>query len=218
MHIGIIPDGNRRWAKENNKTPDELLSKWKEMISSRMKGDVVSFAVAEKEGEKHPEKWKYAKDINEISLYVMSKDNFGRQDYTLDIIYRFVEYVADMNAYFDFNINIYGNIDLLPENVRQNVDKILSKTNKESIYNLHLAVLYDPEEDIKEYASGKRRNQSPIDLVVRSGREQRSSGFFPCHTLYSEWYYSDKLWPEITQQDVDDAMKQYESRNRRFGK
>ena len=101
--------------------------------------------------------------------------------------------------------------------MRDNIDKILSRTNVDSTYQLHVAIAYDPKDDINEFITNKDRKQSQMDLVVRSGREQRSSGFFPCHTLNSEWYYSDKLWPDMNEDDFVDAMKHYKSKDRRFG-
>ena len=65
MHIGIIPDGNRRWVKENIKNSEDLLNQWKSMLTSRLKGRVINFTTVEEEGKKHPDKWKYSKDITE---------------------------------------------------------------------------------------------------------------------------------------------------------
>ena len=61
-------------------------------------------------------------------------------------------------------------------------------------------------------------NQTNIDLLFRSGREKRISGFFPYHTFYSELYFSDKLWPDIRIADIIEALKKFNKTDRRFGK
>ena len=218
MHIGIIPDGNRRWVKENNKTANDLLNRWKEMLLSRLTNKVVNFTNVEAEGVEHPEVWEHAKKITEVSAYVVSKDNLRRKDYSLDLIYKFISFIADLDVILDFRINIYGELNLLPTEVQDNINKIIAKTNSDSTYKLNLAVAYDPITDIKNFAIDENRSQSQIDMVVRSGREYRSSGFFPCNTLYSEWHYTDKLWPDMNRNDFIKAMEYYNSKQRRFGK
>jgi undecaprenyl diphosphate synthase len=57
-----------------------------------------------------------------------------------------------------------------------------------------------------------------IDLIIRTSGEERLSGFMPWQTSYSELYFSDKLWPEFTKKDLHSALKEYNKRQRRFGK
>ena len=62
------------------------------------------------------------------------------------------------------------------------------------------------------------RHQSDIDIVFRSGEEKRISGFFPTKILYSELYFSDKLFPDITLDDINDSLIYLKKRSRRYGK
>ncbi len=218
MHIGIIPDGNRRWAKENSKDSDGLLARWISMVESRLTDNVVSISDIENACKGEPLLEETANKVTEISLFVMSIDNIKRTDYTTSIIYKFIEHLSKLDLKLDFSINLHGQIDLLPESVKTNIDTIISKTKQDSEHKLHLAIAYDPKIDIVNYANNNRPEQSQIDLVVRSGREQRTSGFFPCHTLYSEWCFMNKLWPDMNKDDLKKAIEYYNSKQRRFGK
>jgi undecaprenyl diphosphate synthase len=69
---------------------------------------------------------------------------------------------------------------------------------------------------LEEIKNGTSRTQ--IDLVIRSGGQLRSSGFFPLQTLYSEWIYLDELWPDMTQEHINQAINLFLTRKRNFGK
>lgn len=217
VHIGIIPDGNRRWVKENNKTINDILKKWEIMEIlfdiDLMKKKLLRF-------NKNPDLVEYINKINEISIYVLSIENLKRKDSSLEMVYEFIKKISKLDLN-DININIIGKIDLLPFFVKKYIKKIVeksdNKSDNKSKYNLNIAVAYDPVEDIKSFGI-KNRNQTQIDLVIRSGREKRSSGFFPCHTLYSEWFFSDKLWPDMSEIDIVEGLEYYSKRHRRFGK
>lgn len=213
IHIGFIPDGNRRWLKENNKTKEDLLEKWKSM---EMFFDADSLRNKMLEFNKNPDLIEYINKINEVSIYAISIDNLKRKDLSLGMVYEIITHISKLD-FKDVNINIIGKINLLPDFVKKNIKKILEKSNIKSKYTVNLAISYDPIEDIKSF-NAKKRNQTQIDLVIRSGREKRTSGFFPCHTLYSEWYFSDKLWPDINENDLLEALEYYSKKQRRFGK
>jgi undecaprenyl diphosphate synthase len=98
------------------------------------------------------------------------------------------------------------------------LQKMISKSNPDNTFTVNLKICYDPHEDIKHFVKGKRSRKFQIDSVFRSGREKRSSGFFLCQTLYSEWIYSDKLWPDVNIGDMSDSINLFGKRQRRFGK
>ena len=60
-------------------------------------------------------------------------------------------------------------------------------------------------------------NQPDLDLLIRTSRELRTSGFLPWQSTYAEFYFSDKYWPEFLEEDLVEAIKAYQKRNRRFG-
>jgi len=213
IHIGIIPDGNRRWLKENNKTSDDILKRWK-MMEMLFDIDLIKTKILRL--NKNPDLLEYVNKINEISVYVLSIENLKRKDSSLEMVYKFIKKISKLDLH-DMNINIIGKIDLLPFPVKKNIEKIVKKSNIKGKYTLNIAVSYDPVEDMKNFGINNRK-QTQIDLVIRSGREKRSSGFFPCHTLYSEWYFSDKLWPDMSELDILKSLEYYSKKNRRFGK
>lgn len=123
--------------------------------------------------------------------------------------------IFDLN---DFNINFIGEYQSVPviNNLVNEISK-LSPYNPEA-FNINLALVYDPIEDSRRILSNPIRiGRNPIDLVIRTSGEMRSSGFFPLQTLYSEWVYIKKLFPEITKDDILKGIKKYQKRNRRFG-
>ena len=119
------------------------------------------------------------------------------------------------------NINFIGDINLLPKDLQKLIKE--SKSKLKGIHlKINLAIAYDYMKDIQNFrfimSSNYKRKQSNIDLVFRSGGEKRLSGFFPTKTIYSELFFSDKLWPEINLNDIELVLEKFNKRNRRFGR
>jgi undecaprenyl diphosphate synthase len=234
VHIGIIPDGNRRWCKKNNYEVDTLVKHWSNLIIESLHKNT------------NRKLSKYLKDITEVSFYVCSIDNINRDDKTKYLIYDLIRFIYNIykdpkkfmkehNLEYseedynkgqeflkDLTINFVGDVNLLPKDI-QNILKEVQKNNKaENKYTLNLAIAYDYHKDMLNFGRTDLKNytreQSDIDLVFRSGGEYRTSGFFPTKTLYSELFFLKKLWPEITVDDFINVMKKFQKRNRRFGK
>lgn len=232
VHIGIIPDGNRRWCKINNHDQIYLLEIWLKKINKIIK--CIS----------NNNKYIFLKNINEISIYICSIDNLKREDKTKYIIFKFIEKLNliynNYNSYFKkdiiknfensyIHINFIGDLELLPENIQEIINNFKKKNNlrnvnieKNKIFTINLAVAYNYHNDLLNYSNNNlenyNRNQSNIDLIFRSGKENRISGFFPTKILYSEIYFSKKYWPDITLNDLNLAIKNFLGRERRFGK
>lgn len=234
VHIGIIPDGNRRWCKKNNYEIDTLLQHWSNIIiKSIHKNSTRRMS-------------KYLQDITEVSFYVCSIDNINRNDKTKYLIFdliRFIfniykdskKFMAEQKLEYteenynkgqdflkDLTINFVGDINLLPKDIQKILKEVQKNNKPENKYTLNLAIAYDYHKDILNFGRTDLKNytreQSDIDLVFRSGGEYRTSGFFPTKTLYSELFFLKKLWPEVTVDDFINVMKKFQKRNRRFGK
>lgn len=87
---------------------------------------------------------------------------------------------------------------------------------------LNLAVAYDPVRDMREQLLGPEpldpgTDRRPIDIMLRTSGEQRSSGFFPLQTLYSEWFYLPQLFPDLTVNDIATTLRTFAARERRWG-
>ena len=234
VHIGIIPDGNRRWCKKNNLDVNDLVKHWSNIIIEAIYNN------------KKKKMSKYLKDITEVSFYVCSIDNINRNDNTKFIIYDFIRLIY--NSYKDpkkllkehnieyseedyqicqeylkeLNYNFIGEIELLPKDIQNIINELTQNNNTQNKFILNLAIAYDYNKDLLNFEKSDFKNydrkQSDIDLIFRSGGEYRTSGFFPTKTLYSELFFLKKLWPEITIDDFINVMKKFQKRNRRFGK
>jgi len=160
--------------------------------------------------------------ISEVSIYILSKDNLQRNDNTIELIKKTIDFCKTLLStpkYGEmFSVSIHGNCDLLPLDIRELIEEC--KSFAKGTFPLHLAIAYDPLEDsqlfLEEIKNGTSRTQ--IDLVIRSGGQLRSSGFFPLQTLYSEWIYLDELWPDMTQEHINQAINLFLTRKRNFGK
>ena len=75
-----------------------------------------------------------------------------------------------------------------------------------------------PLDEINEKVMKDNLSVPDLDLIIRTGREQRLSNFFIWQSAYSELYFSNKYWPDFSEDDFDEALKEYERRQRRFGK
>lgn len=213
IHLGIIPDGNRRFLKKiSNKN---LITIWEDNFKR-----LINEFIKEKDN-----KYENLKKINEISIYVCSIDNLKRDDNTRENVFTVLKSILILikNELFIkdlVNINFIGDIHLLPKDLQKLIKESKQKLKGDRL-KINLAIAYDYNKDIQNFKlinSNYRRNQSNIDLVFRSGGEKRLSGFFPTKTIYSELFFNDKLWPEITLKDLDLVLDEFSKRNRRFGK
>lgn len=207
VHIGIIPDGNRRWSKINGNVIDKIKKLINQLIINCNENN----------------KLKYLNNITEISIYVLSEDNLiKRADNTFFMIEDLLNYIflyLPENIYKQINIQFIGEIHKLPEKLKKICENVSNKCNKNSEFRINFAVCYNPEKDsLRILMSDKnRQKQSDIDLLIRTGFEKRISGFFPLKTLYSELFFADKLFPDFTLYDLDDIIGEYLKRERRFG-
>jgi undecaprenyl diphosphate synthase len=225
VHIGIIPDGNRRWYKSMDDNGKTLVDIWMDLLIKH----IIKI---------NNNKFLYLKEITEVSLYICSVDNIKREDDTKDNIFELFEKIYKLvdkstntfnektASYFlnfieNTKINLVGELDMLPERIKEILYK-LSQMCKTEKYILNLAIAYDYNKDLINYGHDIFKNyirkQSNIDFVLRTGGESRISGFFPTKTLYSELFFSKKMWPDITIVDINNYIRKFKNRNRRFGK
>lgn len=236
IHVGIIPDGNRRWCKKNNYHLDDMCKKWIEIVSVVIE---ELLHILNNGNNRSKTKYKDLMNINELSLYVCSIDNMSRNDGSIETICNFIRkleeiYTNNMNNLCAENkdkvtqkinktkINIIGEVDLLPSDIQEICDKLSEERDANPEFTINVAIAYDYKKDLSNYGIFNdvkyNREQSDIDLIVRTGGEKRISGFFPSKTIYSEFFFKNKLWPEFRLQDLNNIVKLYKKRERRFGK
>lgn len=207
MHLGIIPDGNRRYIRSLNKNITDLYDIWVDNI-------VIKKMLLDESDEPLP--------ITHLSLYVLSSDNIRkRKDQSIEQVCKFIGFLFD-NIKENLSkgkkiaiIPVITDLELLPEDISMKTMELIQLTkkyyNKEGVLQVYLAMSYDFEKDIIN------REQPPIDLIIRTSGEKRLSGFFPYYAANSEFFFLDKMFPELTEEDIRNILDEFKSRNRRFG-
>ena len=225
LHIGVILDGNRRYAKKRG-----LLSFEGHRYGAERVRELVN--------------WCSELGVGELTLYTFSMDNFNRPQKEKDVLFKlfreyFKRFAEDKRAK-KVKINFIGRLDLFPRDMQDIMNDLMEKTaeNTELIVNFAMgyggrAEIVDACKRIAEMVEAGKISPESIDeemisqnlyllhepdLIIRPGGEKRVSNFLLWQGYYSEWYFSDKLWPEITKEDFEDAIKDYNSRERRYGK
>ncbi len=226
MHVGLILDGNRKYAK-------------KKKIFPSYKGHT--------EGKNALEKilfyWAKQKEPEFLTLYVFSYYNLKKRNkleryFILNLIKREFKKLLDVKEIFDEEIKVVflGNKEMCPKGLLNVMDEIEKKTKKHKNKTLAICVCYDGQEElveaIKKIKDKKIKNitretiknniysnELPhLDLVIRTGGEKRLSGFMLWDSSYSELIFKKKTWPEYTIKDFKEDIKEFKDRKRRFGK
>ena len=230
IHIGIIPDGNRRYCKKNNLTLLQLVEDSFEKHIVSIFDHLYNLFFEKNDPD--------LQDINEISFYMLSADNIKKRlSSEVECVYLFFnkayDYFINCLTLLDKDeklerharvlrlVNIYfvGDTELLPEEMVIKINNLHNQLNSiEKKYRITIAIAYDPIKDLQQICTNNNRYQTPIDLVIRTSGEKRLSGFFPYHSMYSELIFFDKLWPEFNLLDLKKALKIFNNRERRFGK
>ncbi len=231
-HLGMILDGNRRFAKEIMKRPWE--------------GHKFGVAKAREAIE-----WACEIGIKYITAYVLSLENLKtRPKKELKTILKYLEMEADdmlentehVIHRFKVKVRFIGRLSMLPESLQKKIVKVEDVTRKYKSYFLNIAVAYGGQQEIVDATKkiiGKclkgvlnpatlnekilkenlyTNGQPYPDLIIRSGGEKRISNFMTFQSAYSELIFLDKKWPALTKEDFLSAVKEFESRKRRFGK
>jgi len=220
LHIGIILDGNRRFAKKLMRQP------WK----------------GHEEGAKRVEElldWCKELQIKELTLYCFSLENFKRTKEEVDFLMKlfrkeFERLEKDERIKEnEVKIKFIGQKELLDKNLQELMKRIEDKTKDYNNYILNFVIAYGGRQEIlsaikKLVDSQKEINEKNFkeclllkdepDLIIRTGGEKRTSNFLPWQSIYSEWIFLDKMWPEITKKDLQEAITEFNGRQRRFGK
>ncbi len=212
-HIAFIPDGNGRWAQAHG-------MERKEGYVQGLKALKAVIARAEQRG------------IEALSVFAFSTENVARPHEEQAAIFRAVE--SFNNSYDgDMRILYMGDIDSLDERLAQSVEDVERRTAANTGMILNIALAYGGRADIVRAAklaadSGdfteegfldrlSTRGLPPLDLVVRTGGRKRLSNFMLYEAAYAELIFLDKLWGDMSGEDVDMIIDEFESRKRTFG-
>ncbi|MGW5500908.1 polyprenyl diphosphate synthase [Streptomyces rochei] len=210
-HVAVIPDGNRRWARKRG-----LASGAGHAEGARRAVSLAGWCRA----------WK----ISHLTIFLMSRTNFNRPSEELVPLLEAVEEVFDQLSLAPATgLMTIGNLGLLPATSRRRIEAATALNAACADLNVNLAVGYDSDEELhhamnRAFADGTDirasldlAGQPNIDFVIRTSGERRLSGFLPLQTAQAELYFTDTLWPDFGECDFDLAMKEFSSRQRRYG-
>ena len=229
IHVGVIMDGNGRWAKKRS--------------LPRTAGHRAGAKVVEKLAEVC-----LSSGIRYLTLFCFSSENWNRPKEEVEALFSMLEdYLHKESRPFrekGINFSIQGRTEQLPKNIRLMIDK-LKKENlppEQEKMHLILALSYGGREEIadaakrlakdvrdgkitpdqideKVFASALYLPDIPDpDLIIRTSGEKRISNFLLWQSAYSEFVFLDTLWPDCSEKDFNAALDEFAARHRRFGK
>ena len=225
-HIAIIMDGNRRWAKANGKP--------------------VAFGHKEgaKTLEKIV---RYANEIGikYITVYAYSTENWKRSKEEVDALMLLLQnYIEEYSKRADsenIRVKFLGDTTALSKRMQKGIEDCIERTKNNTGVTFNIALNYGGRaeiikavkeiakevedknlniEDINEQCISERlytKGEPDPDLLIRTSGEIRLSNFLPWQLVYSEFLFVDKNWPDFTEEDLEDAIVEYQKRTRKFG-
>jgi len=230
-HIGIILDGNRRWAVNQGLS----------LEFGHARGANVAEELLD---------WCHELGVKTVTLYVLSTENLSRRTVEVNEILSLLEVRLgkllqdERITRYKVRVKAIGQLDLLPKSIRDLLSAIEEKTKDYGDHYLNIAVAYggraeitdmvravavevrngrlEPEQITEETISNRLYtsflpNQEP-DLIVRTSGEERMSGFMLWQGAYSELVFVDVFWPDFRYIDLLRAIRTYQRRTRRMGK
>lgn len=225
-HIAIIMDGNRRWAKAHGlpilaghrKVADDILE------------PLIEYAA--KQGVKY------------LTLWAFSTENWNRDTKEVEgIMHLFREVMKRSWARLHdkgVRVHVIGDISKFSPDIQESLRGVMEQTKDNTTITVTFALNYGGRDEIVRAVNRWHANgQWPManaklnaeefsqyldtsgipdpELVVRTGGEQRMSGFLPWQSVYSEWYFPTWYMPEFTFEKFDEVLEEYKQRQRRFG-
>ncbi len=224
QHLGIIIDGNRRWARKRN-LPTFF-------------GHKKGF-----ENVRKISRYAFKKGVKYLTIFAFSTENWKRDKKEVDYLMKLLKnafskkYIEEL-VKNEVKVNFIGQIKRLPKELRQKIKEVEDLTKKNEKYVFNIALSYGGRADIVEAAKKIIKKGIDVeeineelfskflwtkgmpdpDLVIRAGGEKRISNFLIWQMAYSELYFSKKFWPDFSTNDLDNAFLDYTRRQRRFGK
>jgi len=217
-HVAIIPDGNRRWAKEKNKLSYQGHQYAAEKILPQLIDKLQQMGV------------KY------FTFWALSTENLNNRskeeiDNLLNLMRFFIKTKTSELDKKNIKIKFIGNIIKLPLDIQKSIKSFIKKTEKNTAMTVVLAINYGGRDEIlraikkiKNLENRKFRDlldTSGIpdpDLIIRTGGEKRLSGFMLWQSEYSELFFSNLYFPDFTAYELEKVISDYLLRQRRFGR
>jgi len=230
-HIGVILDGNRRWASAHDMIPWEGHREGAEKVKNFLE-------------------WALELGISTISFYAFSTENFKRSEEEVEALMKLYEenlreiLHSDVIHKYRVKITAIGRMNLLPETIQELISEVEESTKGYSDFYLNIALAYGgraeivdatreiavkvqkgeltpemiDEATIEEHLYTSHLPQQELDIVMRTSGESRISNFLIWQSAYSELFFIDVYWPDFREIDLERAVRAYQNRKRRYGK
>ena len=221
-HVAIIMDGNGRWAQKKGlprrKGHKEGVNTLKKIVKAA--GEI---------------------GINYLTVYAFSTENWKRPDkevnFLLNLFENSIKNELDELKEKNVHINVIGRKKTLPSNLVKQIEYLENETAKESDLILNIAFNYGGRAEIvdtakkilkekievedideKKFSSYLYFSNIPdVELLIRTGGEKRLSNFLLWESAYAELYFADIFWPDFSKENLEEAVDEFNQRNRRFG-
>ncbi len=218
-HIGIIMDGNGRWAKAKG----------------------LPRSVGHVEGSKNVDKivrYAFSRGVKVVTLYTFSSENWSRPKDEIDKLFSLLEkYLKTSEQEFIKNgirFFVSGKVDELPTELANEIVRVQNSTKDFKNATINLALNYGGRQEIvmavnRAISMGEAITVDSVsrhlytnefldpELIIRTSGEQRLSNFLIWQSAYSEFYFTNKHWPDFDEEEFDKAIQSYSNRKRRFG-
>lgn len=228
QHVAIIMDGNRRWAKAHGMNPLEGHRQVTDGVLEHLVDRCIEL------------------NIPYLTLWAFSTENWDRDRAELQGMMQLFRYGLNKKTESLFQkgvrINILGELSRFPDDIAQTCERWMEKTKDNSKITVTFALNYggrdemtrafnrylqaQGDKNVKDITFSEKDMSQYLDtadlpdpdLIIRPGGQFRLSGFMPWQSVYAELYFSDVLMPDFGAQQLDEALEDYQSRQRRFGK
>ncbi|MBN1896451.1 MAG: di-trans,poly-cis-decaprenylcistransferase [Candidatus Aenigmarchaeota archaeon] len=217
IHIGLIPDGNRRYALDRKLNPIQGHVEGAKRIE-----EFIEWC------DEHPE-------IEMVSIFALSTENLKRPKEEVDALWEV--YGAELKKLLKdprvvnkrMKVRVVGERGTWKPNIKQIVKELYDSTKSYSRIVLNIMLAYGSKlemnqalkETLRKPASKLDRAlyvKRPLDLIIRTGNQHRLSNFMLYQSSYAEIYFSEKMWPEFTKKDFENILEWYKEQQRKFGK
>ncbi len=212
LHIGLIPDGGRRWAKKNNVSLEESYAVTRDLLQDMTK-------------------YFFSQGVSELSIYLSSAQNFRRSEAEISSFTEVTSNalsneIINLAMLLNLRINIVGNSDSIPDYIMSLLQENNMKFDDQHVGTINLCIAYNPIEEIINATklSGSINNfldylwvKNPLDLIIRSGGANLTSNFLPLQSGFARLYFLDELFNDVSLESVKNIMKEFLLLNRKFG-
>ena len=221
-HVAIIADGNRRWARERGLP----------VLAGHIQGIEAIRPILRRARDR---------GVETLSVYTVSTENWNRPDDEVAGLFGLID--GAVRQYTDelitegVRVRVIGRLHEAPADVQRSIRSAQERTGHGSRMTLNICFNYSGRAEIVDAARALlaaradpqaidephfaqhlyTAGQADVDLIIRTGGDQRTSNFLLWQAAYAELVFCGKFWPDFSEEDFDAALDEYERRDRRFG-